>query len=382
MNMPDSVVDHLVIGGGPAGSAVALRLAQAGKQVTLLEKEREPRHKVCGEFLSEEAIAYLARAGIFPQALGAHPIRFLRLFAGRRTAETGLPFAALSLSRRVLDAAILDRATEQGCSVLRGACVERLIPDGDQWNATIAGGACIRARTVFLASGKHDLHGWARSRGAHSDLVGFKMHWRLAPAQTLALREWMELFLFPGGYGGLSLVEDGVANLCFVVKRSAWRKLAEWNHCLRSILEAVPGLRWRMANAQPLWARPLAISPIPYGYLRKDASPLWCVGDQAAVIPSFTGDGMSISLHSANLAAQIFLSGGTVDAYHRALEAQVGRSMTLSTWISRAMVTSFGRHLAIAGTRFLPAWMRWIAASTRIPAQAVTLADSAWASSK
>src|ERR1700691_5032892 len=102
MSAPHGFANHraddiLVIGGGPAGSMSAIRLAQAGRRVTLVEKERAPHHKVCGEFLSEEAVDYLLGAGISPHRLGAVPIRALRLFAGARSAEAELPFTALSL---------------------------------------------------------------------------------------------------------------------------------------------------------------------------------------------------------------------------------------------------------------------------------------------
>jgi menaquinone-9 beta-reductase len=369
--LPNHRADVLVIGGGPAGSMSAIRLAQAGRQVTLVERERGPHPKVCGEFLSEEAVGYLLSAGISPHSMGAVPIHTLRLFAGMRSAETELPFTALSLSRRTLDAALLERASNAGCAVIRGACVERLIPEGGEWIAKLSQVAAIRARTVFLASGKHDLHGWSRGRGAQNDLIGFKMHWRLTPTQTTHLCGCMELFLFEGGYGGLSLVEDAVANLCFVIKRSAWRNSEGWKGILHSLLEANPGLGRRLEGAQPLWERPLAIAPIPYGYLRRASCSLWCVGDQAAVIPSFTGDGMSIALHSASLAAQMYIGGETADAYHHALSTQLLRSVTLATWISRAMVSHFGLRLALLGTALLPVTLRWIAASTRIPAHAL-----------
>jgi menaquinone-9 beta-reductase len=364
-------VDILVIGGGPAGSMAAIRLAQAGREVTLVEKERAPHHKVCGEFLSEEAVDYLSGAGISPRSLGAVPIRSLRLFAGAQSAETELPFTALSLSRLTLDAALLARAAEAGCRITRGACVERLVPEGTEWNARLSEAATIRAQTVFLATGKHDLHGLSRSGGAQNDLIGFKMHWRLTPLQTRQLHGWMELFLFDGGYGGLSLIEDAVANLCFVIKRSAWRNSGGWDLALRSLLDANPGLSRRIAGAQPLWERPLAIAPIPYGYLRRPSSGPWCVGDQAAVIPSFTGDGMSIAMHSASLAAQIYLAGGTADTYHEALAKQLFRSMTMATWISRAMVSQSGRRFALLGSTLLPVALRWIAASTRVPARSL-----------
>ena len=77
--MTPSTVDHLIIGGGPAGSILALRLAAAGRQVTLIEREHEPHHKVCGEFLSREAIDYLTQVGVSPRDLGAVELGTVRL---------------------------------------------------------------------------------------------------------------------------------------------------------------------------------------------------------------------------------------------------------------------------------------------------------------
>jgi flavin-dependent dehydrogenase len=90
-------VDNLVIGGGLAGSMAAIRLAAAGRQVTLLEKESCAHHKVCGEFLSPEAVGYLNQVGINPLDLGASTIRFVRLSSKQKAVETALPFTALSL---------------------------------------------------------------------------------------------------------------------------------------------------------------------------------------------------------------------------------------------------------------------------------------------
>jgi len=200
--------DCLVIGGGLAGAMVGLRLAASGREVALLERERAPHHKVCGEFLSPEAVEYLRQAGVDPVALGAQAIRFLRLASKQRVVETDLPFTALSLSRCVLDEALLERAAMLGCTVERGAYVDSLESCDGQWKVQLRGGESRSGTTVFLANGKHDLRGLERQAGKHGDLVGFKLHWRLASAQTEALRAFMDLFLFPGGYGGLSLVED------------------------------------------------------------------------------------------------------------------------------------------------------------------------------
>jgi flavin-dependent dehydrogenase len=362
-----ATAENLVIGGGLAGGMAAMRLADAGRDVVLLEKEARAHHKVCGEFLSPEAVEYLRQAGVDPISLGAARIRLLRLSVKNSVVETDLPFIALSLSRCVLDEALLSRAEEAGCCVRRGVSAERLTQSNEMWIAELGGGETLRAGSVFLATGKHDLRGWNRSPGAHNDLVGFKMYWRLAPAQTGALRDFMELFLFRGGYGGLALVEGDAANLCLVVRRAELRRLGGWNDVLAALLAENRQMRLRLEGANPLWERPLAISSIPYGYLSGRPEGVWCVGDQAAVIPSFTGDGMSIALHSGALAAEMYVSGASAAQYHRALETQLKRGMSLATLLSRSMVTDVGRALAPVGLSLMPNAMGWIARATRIP---------------
>lgn len=369
--MRDNLVDNLVIGGGLAGGMAALRLAQAGRDVLLVEKERTAHHKVCGEFLSPEAVDYLCRAGVDPRRLGAVPIDHLRLSVGSRVMEAPLPFRALSLSRWVLDAALLARASEEGCIVLRGVAAARLAPNGDSWMAEWADGTVQPARTVFLATGKHDLRGWGRPAGVQCDLVGFKLHWRLNAAETQALRGFMDLFLFSGGYGGLALVENDAANLCLVVRSSRLRKLGGWREVLAGLLEENAHICRRFAGAGALWERPLAISSIPYGYMSSRTSGVWCVGDQAAVIPSFTGDGMAIALHSGALAAEMCLDGGSADQHQQLLRAQLRRGMSIATCLSRAMVTAAGRTLAPLALAVLPQAIGWIAESTRIPHDAL-----------
>jgi menaquinone-9 beta-reductase len=368
----------------------AIRLANAGRSVTLLEKEPGPHHKVCGEFLSREAVDYLEAVGIAPRALGAEVIRLLRISAGGKLVEAPLPFPALSLSRNALDEALLERAASAGAVLRRGAAVTSLMQEAGAWHATLSNGETLRAEHVFLATGKHELRGFrrlparqARTSAQQADLVGFKMHWQLAPAAVADLRECMELFLFSGGYGGISLVENGTANLCLVVRRQTLRRHGGWPQLLAAIQNQNRRIAKLLGVGRPLFPRPLAISPIPYGYLAHEnrgpghrqalepAAPLWPVGDQAAVIPSFTGDGISIALHSGALAAQIFLAGGGVDDYLRELRAQLRKSMTLATWISKAAITRAGRATALPLLSLVPQAIGWVAERTRIPAAAM-----------
>jgi flavin-dependent dehydrogenase len=368
------MVDNLVIGGGLAGGMAALRLARAGRDVMLVEKERTAHHKVCGEFLSPEAVDYLYEAGIDPVSLGAAPIEHLRLSVGSRVVEAPLPFRALSLSRCVLDAVLLARAAEKGCIIRRGVAAARLARNGDNWTTEWTDGTVQYARTVFLATGKNDLRGWSRPSGVQSDLVGFKLHWRLNAAETQGLRGFMDLFLFSGGYGGLALVENDAANLCLVVRRSRLRKLGGWPEVFADLLEQNAHIRRRLAGAHASWERPLAVSSVPYGYMSNRNRGAWCVGDQAAVIPSFTGDGMAIALHSGALAAEIYLDGGSADQHQRMLRAQLRRGMSTATWLSRAIVTNAGQALAPLAFAVLPQAIGWIAKSTRVPHDALLCA--------
>jgi flavin-dependent dehydrogenase len=356
-----------VIGGGLAGSMLAIRLAAAGREVLLVEREREAHDKVCGEFLSREAIAYLGQAGIDARELGARAIQRVRLVAGSRAVEARLPFTALSLSRKVLDERLLERAQQAGCALRRGVFVERLEASEGGWRLRLRGGESVEAKMAFLATGKHDVIAWERNGGRQTDLVGFKMHWKLEPGQTEMLRGVMELILFRGGYGGLSLIEGETANLCVVVRRKRLRELGGWTHFLAAMQQECPALRDRLRGAVACWLKPLAVSPIPYGYLRGTSDGMWRVGDQAAVIPSFTGDGMSIALHSGALAAEMYLKGKSAEQYARCLEGQLRAGMRFASGLSRAMVTNGGRWAAPFLMASVPGAMATIAALTRIP---------------
>ena len=311
----------VVIGGGLAGSGAAIRLAQKGQDVLLLEKEPAAHDKVCGEFIAADAQHYLRELGLDLAAMGAERITGLRFMRGRSVTSAKLPFPALSLSRRVLDEALLVRAQAEGAQVRRGAAVTAMVKESQYWRIEVAGHGVIQAETVFLATGKHDLREWRRRGGTQNDFVGFKCHFLLTPAQREALSEHVEMTLFDGGYAGLGLVEREKANLCLVVtKRHFARYGKTWEALLGGILKASPPLAERLAGAQTCWPRPLSIFGIPYGFVYRvppRPSPgLYRLGDQMAVIPSFSGYGMSIALHTAFRAVECHLRGDG-NLYHR-----------------------------------------------------------------
>lgn len=356
-----------IIGGGPAGAALATRLARAGREVVLVEREAHAVDKVCGEFLSREARLYLAALGLDLVALGAVPIDAVRLCDRDRITTVPLPFAALSLSRRALDEALLGRAASAGAVIQRGAKATELSRTGAGWTARLEDGSAISADAVFLATGKHDLRGHRRPRGPQDDLVAFKLHWRLAPRQAAELERHVEIVLFDGGYAGIQPIESGGANLCVLVRRRRLRALGQsWSGLLAAMFAESAHLSARLEGAQPSWARPLALSAIPYGHVRRRAGGLWRLGDQAAVIPSFAGNGISIALHSAEVAAATYLEGGCADAYQRRLSHDVKWQVLLASVLSQGLVRKAGRATLGAAATLWPGLMATVAFRTRV----------------
>jgi flavin-dependent dehydrogenase len=139
----------------------------------------------------------------------------------------------------------------------------------------------------------------------------------------------------------LQPVEGGAANLCCLIERGELQRLGgRWEKLLASMLAQSQHLRERLEGAEALLERPLAVSAIPYGMVRERTDGVWCLGDQAAVIPSFTGDGMSIALHTGLLAAEMYLGGATAGSFQRRVHAQLSRQVRLASGLSRGLVDS------------------------------------------
>jgi menaquinone-9 beta-reductase len=356
----------VIIGGGPAGTAAAITLARAGNPVTLIERSVDASDKVCGDFLSTEALAMIEGLGVDLSA--ASTISAVRLVHRNRSVTTHLPFAARGLSRRALDEALLGQAQAVGATVLRGHRVSAIEQDRGSLLLSCGSLGQIAADTVFLATGKHELRGAGRiSHG--TGMVGMKMYYALVASQLQALRRHVELIMFAGGYAGLQVVEADRAVLCVLLPAARLRAVGgRWNSLLEALTEECPHLRMRLTGARALLDHPLAVAGLPYGYVyttsRRDPPGLLRLGDQAAVIASLTGDGVALALASGSLAARMWLGGGEAH-YHDRLAAGLARQMRVASTVHRLCLNPALQPWVAAICGLWPGAIRLAAAATR-----------------
>ena len=328
--MVDRTAEVLVIGGGLAGAATAAHLARAGRSVVVLERDAEPTHKVCGEFLGRAACQELEGLGVDLEALGARWIEHCTLFSGDRSAQAPLPFRAAGLSRRTLDPALRDHAAWAGADIRLG--VRSTAVRGGQ--VDLANGESLSANAIVIATGKHEVRGLTRrSVLKRKDAkIGIKEHLSLTPSAMADLGNSVELHFFEGGYAGLMPTGDGVANLSIAMDPAVWRARELTPATYRDWLQRyVPSLQDRLTGARSLFPKPLTVSAVPYGYrlwsAPDDEPSLWRVGEQAIVTPSLTGEGMSLALGSARCLGECLLAGRSQTEYRQSLRRHFNRQI-------------------------------------------------------
>ena len=353
-------IETLIVGGGLAGAACALTLARAGRAVTLIERSEGPHDKVCGEFLSGEALGDLAALGVDVAALGAVPLGTARVAARGRAHAAALPFPAASLTRRALDEAMLAACAAAGVAVRRGVGATRV----SGRTVTLSTDETLTASALVLATGKHDLRGQRRPEGIHSDLVGLKAYYRAPHGPSSSV----DLAFFPGGYAGLQPVEDGTVNACLVVARDRLRALGgEPDAVFAALRDACPHADALLGGSARVTARPLAVGRVPYGYVRRAAGAAYHVGDQAAVIPSFCGEGMGLALRSGRMAGAAILRGEAPEAFQDRFARLAGPRVKAAAVLSRLLCRPGLQPPAAWLAGAAPGLISGLAAATRTP---------------
>ena len=317
--------DVAIAGAGPAGTSAAIHLAMNGARVLLVEEKKFPRAKLCGEFISPECFAHFKRLGVNEEMLAAGGVSLSQtVFYSRRGHSVAVPSEwlksgamALGLSRSEMDHRLLQRARSVGVVVLEESHASGLIHEGGRVHGIRVRSAAGRGNSVsdgYRALVTIDATGRTRALARHLDqdtrgkkqrqksrLVAFKAH-----LENTHLAEGVcEIYFYKGGYGGLSSVEGGLSNLCFIVSADDVRHYAsDPETVLREVVmkNARAGYTLTGARAHTQW---LSVSLEGFG--TRALAPAWgllTVGDAAAFIDPFTGSGMLMALESGQVIAE------------------------------------------------------------------------------
>lgn len=379
----NGLIDLAIIGGGPAGTAAALEARRRGLEVVLLDRDRFPRDKVCGEVLSAEALPVVEQE--IPAALcRAAIIRSAEFISRRgRTYAFHLPSPGAGISRRLMDEALWQAAGASGVRVHEGKVVRgvRRTPEGS-WILDAGDRDPQESRFLIVACGR-----WWTLRGLPSPAdpktdrlaptwvksgawLGAKTHFR-----GLERRSAVEMYFFPGGYCGVAPVEDGLYNACCLVHRSLVRQA-----CGRSPAEFVTwmarvgrhrALDKRLGGGSQV-SRTVTTAGMQFGKYATDWEGALLVGDAAGFIDPFTGAGISMALNSGRLAAETVARAGLRAGeplphaelhYRRELRRASGRSYALARLV-RLLVMASG-EVQEAAARLVPHFGPWLTAETR-----------------
>lgn len=365
------VHDVAVIGAGPAGSVAAALLARRGLDVVLIDRDTFPRDKVCGEFLSYDALPVLDLLGMshFPDSIAAPSIVRCRIYAGRQVRELELPRAARGISRIALDAALVERAATEGAKIFISTTVNRIEgnavaahPVGNRRPASVQTIECIRGDERFDLRARAVVGAWGRWGRLDRQLgrpfatdrshrhFGFKRHFRDDGFDSSVI----ELHSFRRGYLGVSAVDGGRVNVCGLVHASRIATLkGGWVGFSEELGRENDLLRQRFAS--PPHGDFLSSDPVIFRAKEMSRGPLFFAGDAAGLLDPLTGNGMAMAMHAGVLVAVHLpeaLNGQRSGSYEARYEMLFAPRVR---WSRRAAYLLSRPGLLELAARFLPA---------------------------
>jgi len=331
-------VDVAVVGAGPGGSTLAALLAMRGVSVALIDRDTFPRDKLCGEFLSYDALPIIDALGI---DLGDSPsIDRCRVVGRHRTYEFAFPQAARGVSRMKLDELLFRRAVELGAIPMEGH--------------TVASPRDIKAKVLAGAWGRWGRfdqqlgRAFVRDR-AHRNF-GFKRHYRGTHEPGV-----IELYSFARGYLGVNDVEGGITNICGLVHadRLAGHK-GRWDSFIETIRAEEPRLEELYGGFEPAQESFLSSEPVIFRARSAVENGIFMIGDASGIIDPLTGNGMAMAMQSAVVAAPYIIRALTdrsaEDAYrrehHRMFAKRIGWSRRAAALLSRPALLDASLRIA------------------------------------
>jgi geranylgeranyl reductase family protein len=283
--------DVAIAGAGPAGSSCAAFCALAGLRTLVLEREKFPREKVCGDCLNPACWPVLKRLRL-AELVRDLPhsrldcVEFIAIDGAKLIVDlpTG-DHAEISVKRSLFDDLLLRRARQAGAEVRDETIVTALVHN-ENWRIETAAGEVFFARILVGADGRNSTVARLRNLLPRHERERVALQAHVPLPRDFGRR--VVLQFLPEGYSGQAPVDDTSLNLCLVGIPSSVSKLREW---AQRQFELATGQPWRTIT-------PLTRTPVPCAQ-----GNLLFIGDAARVVEPFTGEGIYYALHSGELAA-------------------------------------------------------------------------------
>ncbi|MBN7814161.1 NAD(P)/FAD-dependent oxidoreductase [Algoriphagus pacificus] len=336
---------NVIIGGGLAGLVSAYLLAKNGQEVLLIEKKNYPFHRVCGEYVSKEALGFLNREGLYPTHLDLPEVmKFLFSDTSGDSVTIPLDLGGFGVSRYELDYFLYQKAINVGVQFLLGTQVYHLNFEEreDLFELELSDNSHLKARNVIGAFGKRSRLDKDMNRpfiSQRSPYIGVKYHVKMDyPQDTVALHN------FEGGYCGINAIEHDKFNICYLGSREQLRELGSIEAMEKEFLWKNPQLKKVFTEAEFLFEKPEVINEINFEPKAPVENHVLMAGDAAGLITPLCGNGMAIAIHSAKMAAEALIQGASRKAIEHQYASSWKRNFQKRLWVGRKVQLLFGTH--------------------------------------
>lgn len=296
----------IIVGGGLAGLTAALHLSLKKIDVTLIEKETFPHHKVCGEYLSKEVIPYLDFLGLDLNSL--NPVKIDRLEYSSPVGKMitcDLKMGGLGISRYKLDNYIFQKSISTNCRIIYDTVTEVKFEE-NQFRVKLSGGKILDSDFVLGAQGKRSNLDKKLNRSFFDRLSGWlavKAHYK----NDVFPEDLVSLHSFDGGYCGLSKTETGAVNACYLATYKSFKPYKNTEDYKKNVLMKNPVLNEFFLNSELLFEKELSIAQVSFDKKDLIEDHILMIGDAAGLIHPLCGNGMAMAIHSAKLASESIL---------------------------------------------------------------------------
>lgn len=293
----------LIVGGGLAGLTAAIHLSKIGLKVILIEKNEFPKHKVCGEYISNEVLSYLNWLDIACEDLKpTHLSKFQFSFLDGKILDSDLPLGGFGVSRYLLDDFLCKKAVKNGCEIIPDS-VEEISFSENQFSITTAKNAVFKSEILIGAYGKRSNIDQKLER----DFIHKKAPWLAIKAHYSGVfpNDLVGLHHFKGGYCGVSKVENDRINICYLADYKTFRQYKNIEEYQMNVVSKNPHLKAILDNCVPLFEKPLTISQISFDKKKAVENHILMIGDTAGLIHPLCGNGMAMAIHSAKIVSEL-----------------------------------------------------------------------------